>query len=599
MKRSMSWLGLAAIVLVLAANASAVAQTKAPAKKPSATGQAKPAPQKPAAAPKSPVQAFLDSKALQGAYNGVVIDYLLAEGKPKLSEAQHKQALDQLVAALKEKVGVTQNEQLTAALGNLVGVLMGAAGGDTLGEAGADVQRSYAGDWASWVDAAEKLFEAGYQEDAVAFFQFGMVNIPYDSLRARCIVGLARARPEEAYTILADALKKPQPELKNEALRMMGHLAAAEWVPAAQKDAIIKALIDHSQGMMNNQYYQAVIYGLDVAHDQRAIPALSRFRKGITTDPLDRRAALKSLILTYKDESVVGDLTKLLKAGFTSTNKPEDRFFAGVVLMEAGRKEGFDWALAEFKPKKKGFFSSSKEEMDLRPDLVTELVRIGGEQSAKVLADSIAFYKDGEWLKTWMAIALLELGDTSQVALAKAALGTPNWEFTAVRVSTALAKNNDYSGIPVLQSMAQRTTPPATPGNLLNILGGAASTQADKQRLSNLRRQVATALGEINQADCVPVLIKMLADSDLWVRSNAAFALAEMSLPAALAGMKVAMTTDYGTYNEASRNPGIWAYVLRSAVARFPKEPATREVLAAGAASPYPSVKFMALVAQQ
>jgi HEAT repeat protein len=97
----------------------------------------------------------------------------------------------------------------------------------------------------------------------------------------------------------------------------------------------------------------------------------------------------------------------------------------------------------------------------------------------------------------------------------------------------------------------------------------------------------------------VPVLIKMLADSDLWVRSNAAFALAEMTVPAALTGMKTAMTTDYGTYNEASRNPGIWAYVLRSAVAQFPKEPATKEVLAAGAASSDPSVKFMALVAQQ
>ena len=83
------------------------------------------------------IQTFLDSKALQGNYNAVVVDYLLNEGERALTSTQRKQALDQLVSGLKAKAEATQGTQLTAAVGNLAGVLLSVFGGDVVGEAGA------------------------------------------------------------------------------------------------------------------------------------------------------------------------------------------------------------------------------------------------------------------------------------------------------------------------------------------------------------------------------------------------------------------------------------------------------------------------------
>ncbi|MEW6366356.1 MAG: HEAT repeat domain-containing protein [Acidobacteriota bacterium] len=545
----------------------------------------------------SPIQKYLDSRVLDGTYNGVVVDYLLEEGKGTLTEAQRKQALDQLLAAMKAKARVTQGEQLTAALGNLVGVLMGAAGGDVAGEAGGEVQVSYANEWASWVDAAEKLLDAGYKEDAVSFFEFGMVNIPYDSLRGRCVMGLARAKPDEAYAILMNALKKPDIDLQNDVLRLLGHMAATDGLAKEQKDKIVETLIEYSKGITHSLNYGAAIYGLDVAGDPRAIPALSRFRKGFSVDELDRRAALRSLLLTYKEVSVVEDLTKKLKTGFTSTNKPADRFFSGVLLMEGGRKEGFDWALNELTPKKKGFFSSKEDDVDLRPSLVKALVRVGGEQARGVLAASVGLYKDDEWIKTWIAVGMLELGDTSGISLVKAALGKPDWDFTAVRISTALAKHGDFSGVEALKTLSVKKVDTSAPTQIINILGGK-DTRPEKARLAELRRQIATALGQINQPSCVPVLIQLLGDEDVFVRSSAAFALTDMTVPAALDGLRAAIKVDYGVYNQNPRSPEIHAYVLRIGLRRFPREAGTKELLKLADASADPALRFMAMVAR-
>ncbi len=43
--------------------------------------------------------------------------------------------------------------------------------------------------------------------------------------------------------------------------------------------------------------------------------------------------------------------------------------------------------------------------------------------------------------------------------------------------------------------------------------------------------QIAAALGQINQPSCVPILIQLLGDEDVFVRSSAAFAITDMTIP--------------------------------------------------------------------
>ena len=104
------------------------------------------------------------------------------------------------------------------------------------------------------------------------------------------------------------------------------------------------------------------------------------------------------------------------------------------------------------KKQKKGFakMMKSKDEVDLRPSLVRAAVRAGGDDAIRVLKSGFAAAENGSLLQTWIAVGLLELGDTSQIGLCKAALNNPEWAFTAVRIARALAANGDFSGIPVL-----------------------------------------------------------------------------------------------------------------------------------------------------
>jgi hypothetical protein len=266
------------------------------------------------------VDSYLASNKLKDTTNGVFIDYLIEEGQKKLTEGQQKKALDQAVFQLKQKINVTKDEQLDAALTSLVGMSMQMAGDDVVAGAGQDVeQSSYGGQWKSWVDAAFSLLKAGYTEDAIAFFEYGMKTIPYSGLRARCMLGLAQAKPNETYDRLIKMTENPDSDLKKEALKLLGHLAGDGKITQKQKDTIIELLIAHTEGVMNNIYYRAAVLGLDAAKDKRAIPAISTFKEGMMVNDDVKRPALQSLLLTYKDDSVVPLLTGMFETGFMST----------------------------------------------------------------------------------------------------------------------------------------------------------------------------------------------------------------------------------------------------------------------------------------
>jgi HEAT repeat protein len=549
------------------------------------------------------VDGFLSSGKLKGTDNPVLIEYLLEEGKSRLKPEKQKEALDQAVFALRQKANVRKDEQLSAALTSLVGMSMQLSGDDVVSGAGQDVEKStYGGEWKTWVDSAYSLLKAGYTEDAISFFEYGLQNIPYPGLRARCVLGLAQAMPSETYDRLIALLDESDSELKNEALKMLGELAGSGRVTEEQKNTIVEALIAHTKGAMNTIHYRAAILGLDAAKDPRAVEALSAFKEGMMVNDDKQRPALRSLLLTYEDESVVEVLKKFLKGGFMSTYDAYDRLFAGTLLIEAGREEGFAWALKTLKPKKKkGFLGSSKDkEPDLRGNVIGTLMRVGGEESKKVLAEAYGAYKEGDVFQASIAIALLEMGDAAHIDTVRAALGHEGWDLTVVNAAHALAKHGDYSGVPVLAGLAQKQPEKASGGlQALRMLSGkgGGDGKAKARRIIRLRRQIASALGRIDHADGVPILVKLLTDQNPNVRSSAAYGLADMSDAAALDGVRAALGTDYGvTKKNKSRNPVIWAYLLRSSLGKFSKEKGMTELLSDASKSESPEVQFMALV---
>lgn len=563
---------LAVVFLLMAGFASAQAARPKPTKP--AAAKATPA----AKATADPIQALLESKALIGNYNPELLGYLTAEGADKLPAKQRDEAIAQLVATFQEQVQIDSGEQVAASLATLAGLLAGGTVGSGVREGAAEV-------WSAWVDSAFVLAKAGYKAEATAFFTRCIRTFPYEDLQARCAAGLAFTDPDRGIELLVKLTGKEQPiEVTNMALRLLGELAGAESCPPEKKDVVLAELVKKSDGMLNASYFEAAAWGLVHARDPRAVEPLRKMTKGLSRGEEVKRAALRGLAVGYQDAAAIAQLQKDLKGGFGKDDA--DKAYAGISLIQAGQTAGFDWAREYLgKPKKKGFFSD-KDAVDPSADVVEAVILEGGEPARGVLAAGIAGHKSDEWLTAYMAIGLLNLGDASRVDLVKAALANPEWPRTRVLAAIALAGHADYSGIPVLAAMCKDVS---LGKKVLQLAGG---TYKDPE---SARIAVADALGRIDHADGVPILLSLLADGSAPVRLTAAYGLARMKDPAALDGLAQVLATDFGVIEGQSRSPEVHGHALRTAAARFPAEARTTALLEKGRGSASPSVKFLAL----
>jgi HEAT repeat protein len=437
------------------------------------------------------------------------------------------------------------------------------------------------------VDAANLLVKAGYAEAATPFLENCVRTNPYPDLRSRCTVGLAAANPAQAMILLSSLLDRKNPEeVINTSLRLMGDLAGTEDCPAEQKEAAIKELLARTQGMMNTLYYEAAIDGLERTRDPRAVEAIRKLT-GSTKGTEVSRAAKRALALTFKDPAAIEGLRKDAKGGMMKTD--DDKFFGGMVLIKAQDAAGFAYAQDQLAKKKGGFFSSNKG-ADYRPALVDLLVEYGGPQGVAPLQAGLAVQKPDEWLRAYIAIGLLELGDKTGIEDVRRALANTNWTHTRVRAAEAMAKQGDASGVPVLKAMAQ------DPGLLKKAADVFTGKDIDYEAM---RIVIARALGRMNIPDAVPVLATLVADKSADVRVAAAYALANMTDPAALDAYPAALAQDYGRDADRLRSPDVAAHVLRTAVARFPQEARTRSLLELAVKSEAATVRFLALAASR
>lgn len=552
------------------------------------------------------IEEMLEEKALAGAYNPELLNYLLDEGHDVLPAEQRQAVLDQLVSALKQDIEITPEEQKAAALaaaGAGIAQLFGGSSGSEYGGVAQDATHQI---WSGWVDSAFTMQRAGYADEADAFFNKCVEVFPYSDLRGRCAIGLASAHPNEAYQRMTALMEANDNETIKAVLPLLGELAGSDGFPVDLRGEVIAKLDEFTGGMKKATFGISACRGLVATRDKRAVPTLQKLSSGMmNTDffPCSRTG----LLLTFDERSVVPMLEKQLKGGTFSSTTPNDRLFAASLLMKAGEASGFSFAQGELtKKQKKGlgkFMKSSEDNVDLRPALVTALVRAGGNDAIRVLKSSAASVEKGSWLETWIAVGLLELGDTSQIGLVKAALGKPDWAFTTVRIATALADNGDFSGVPALESLYRSAAGGVEPdwgkATLAYLAGDGGEFQSGEKaksaRLIRLRRQIAWALSEIDQPNCVPILTSVLTDSEPSVRAAAAYGLAAMKVPGAAAGLAAAMPVDYGKVGEASRNPVVQAHLVRAAGARFGDHEESGQVIEAGLVSPYNSVRFLSL----
>jgi len=558
--------------------------------------------------PPETVQTLLEAKALETDSNAELLDYLIEEGRDTLPADQRQAALDQLVVGLKADVDITPEEQKAAAMaaaGAGLAQLFGGSDGAEYGDVAQDATWQI---WSGWVDSAFVLQRAGYAAESKAFFEKCVEVFPYSDLRGRCAIGLALGDPQGAYDRVMALTDANDNETIKAVLPLLGQLAGADGFPDDLRGQAVARLAEFTTGMKKATFGGAACRGLVATGDPRAVPTLQDLSTGMMNSEF-YSCARSGLLLTFDDQSVVPLLEKDLGGGMFSTVTPADRLRAASLLMRAGEASGFAFAETELtKKQKKGlakFMQSDSEDVDIRPALVTALVRADSPESVRVLKSAMANVEKGSWLETWIAVGLLELGDTSQIALAKAALGNPEWAFTTVRIATALAKNGDDSGIPALGSLydsaASGVEPDWGKAALAYLAGEGAeydsSEKAKRNRLIRLRHQIASALADIDQPDCVPILIRILDDSEPAVRVSAAYGLARMSTPEAFSGLVAALETDYGTFEGRTRNPVVHAHVVRGAAACHVDTDAWGPVASAAQANPSPSVRFLCLCA--
>jgi len=549
------------------------------------------------------IESMLEAGQLKAAYNPILLDYLVEEGTKALPEAQHKEALEQLVTALRAETDITAGEQQAAGLATAAALLAQAFGGGMTAEMGSAASDATHQIYDGWIDAANGLLKAGFADEANAFFEKCMAQFPYPDLQGRCALGLARANPEKAIDILIATSKDSSSEgaIKT-ALWVLGGLAASDDLGDEHKVRIIEHIESFTGGLKKATYGRAACRGLVRSGDERVKPRLMELKGGMMNSDISP-CALRGLLLTFGEKSVVPDLAKKLKGGMLDTTKPADKLFAARTLIEADEPAGFEWAAKHLTGKKKqkdrdkqiakaqakGKKAKWKKpsEGDLRNQVISALVDAGGDRALQILNESFVFAKKGSWIETWIALALYRLGDDAHIDLLKNALETQEWDFTVVRIAEAFADKGDTSGLAALGKLYG------------NAVARAGKAKKDKERnaLRRLRSQIAAALAKIDTPASATQLAKILGDGDARVRASAAYGLARMTEPSAVPALTKALAADYGESRAGARTPVVHAHVARAAALKGDSA-AIAAVLEKAAGSSFASVKFLALCAQ-
>ena len=644
----------------------------------------------PTAADETEMRRIVASGSLAQSPNSLLLDYLLNDGKDALPPDLHKQAVDQIIEALRTQTLVDPLEGMSEIMaaanpmnmfkGNKkglmksmgMGMLRSATGGGGGGMSSGmqsqmdqmqkEMDKAMIDPWVRGLGAASTLTQAGYSDDASRFYMGCLTSIgsivpsgsKNDWLQDQCINGALLMGPNDAGALFAGLWEEPYmdygfdfatyggqdaqmpavPEIQAVAAHGLGKLVGSGQLTAQQRAGVMQALIDMVQ--MKKPDFTALtggVQGLSFAEDQQAIQPLQKmWKKGKPKEI--RPVALGGLVASYREPDAIKAMRKELKTGtgiVTSYKKAksfapwtgdsgqqqpkkekegaddaEARYLAARSLIHAEDDAGYEFA-AKFLDKR----NVPPGDWDYRPDLIRDLVETGGDRSKSVLHEMVTDGHQNEWLEAMMRTGLLELGDLSQIPDLRALVDKKDWDFgrgTAARwykrfkpllwqAVTIAAKT--YMGMPPDQQDWQRIRQIVTNmawGERDRILGRKSERDV---KTDQFRWQLADSAGAVDVPGCLSILAPLLGDEEASVRLSAASALLGQSSTAAADLLFRALTLDYGTEGDISRNPEIHAALTRRLVRTFPNHPATQQALQRAAMSDSPSVQFLALTAQR
>jgi hypothetical protein len=514
--------------------------------------------------------------------------------------------------------------------------------------------------WVRGLGAASTLYRAGHGEDAVRFYRGCLTSIgalvpigsKNDWLQDQCIAGALQMSTLDAGGLFADLWDRPHmdfgldfaafgdpgaempamPQVQAVAAHGLGKLVGTGRLTSEQHAGVMQALVRMAgTKKLDLTALTGAVQGLSFAEDRQAVEPLSRLWKKGKPQEI-RPVALGGLVAGYRQSDAIKAMRKELRTGTgigatlkkansfapwtgsggetrspmeqAADDKAKARYLAARALIRAADDAGYQFA-AKYLDKR----NVPEGDWDYRPDLVRDLVETSGERARSVLAERVSEGHPNEWLEGWMRAGLYEIGDRSQLAALAVLVDKRDWDFgrgTAARwykrfkpllwEGLKLASKS-YLGMPPdeqdLRRMRQLVTNMVWAERDRSV---ARKTERDV-KTEQFRWQLADALGEFDDPECLPILEALLGDDEPSVRLSAANALLGQSSPNTVDLLVQAVKLDYGEEQGQSRNPEIHAAILRYLIKEYPAESRTAEALRFAAGSSHPSVRFFALAA--
>ena len=617
--------------------------------------------QEAAAVSADPLADLLAERALKQTRNPVVASFLAGEGAELVPEELRERALQQLRGALKGQTSfmnlmvsgmagmmgsdAMKKQQEWASQQSkgklLAGAYLGIApatppapSGDQMQQ---EMQQAMTDPWVRGIEAAAALERLGDANAAARFYVQCLAFLPQAWVPEACLQGILGLGPERAETLLvwmlAEAetiteaplggtggmggmggaampsldpdqagkkVKKgdPQPgtvQVRNAALAGLGFLVGGGGLSAERAGAALQQLLAYGQGKPNEPYYRGAAAGLGRSRDPRAVESLRRlaqWRKDADT----KQIALRALAVGFGDEAAKKQLR-----GELDDSDPEEQLRAAQALYETGDAAAFDWAVDVITQRR----STDTKKQDIRALVVRDLVELGGEKSKGALTRALSEGPGNDWLIAWTQVALLELGDLSQLPRVEAALAKEDWTLDHrgfrsiwraispfIQAAVGILLTGGVGALTAIQQIkkAVQLVGNFAAGERSRYL---AKVDARKGATAQLRWQAAEAIAAAQPKNAVPLLEKLLADEAPPVRMSAALALAELPEPQAMDGLVRAFALDYGAENGVPRSPEVRAALLRAAWLRNAKAPQTREMARLATTDPDGALRFI------
>jgi HEAT repeat protein len=588
---------------------------------------------------------LLDSRALANASNPVPVNYLLNEGRGKLSAADDDAAREQLVAALRLQTSpiIAMMTGLSGSMNTPTGreiqkqtnistsqiaaqQVISVVGGPDVFQQSLPSQRqvqqmqketrqAMADPWVRGIEAADAYVALGDAQSAGRFYA-SCLGTPFgiDWLAEDCLNGVLRMGAPRAYALLTwfvehpeqaapggGMFAMPQPQkqpsdnpsivqLRSFGLEGLGRLIADGQLGADQMPHAFGDLLLFSGGAGNAGYFVGAAIGLGYAKDPRGIEPLRKLAAD-SKNPKASDAALRALAIGFNDETALRSLRKLL-----DNPDEERRFQAAAALFRVGDAAAFDWAIATVTARR----AAEDNQPDIRARVVRDLLEQGGDPGKRALAEIHRRGAGNDWLQAWVAVAMLQGGDANELAEVRSALQNGHWTLDHLGAKAWWGRIRPLIQIGLQVAVTGTINVNRAADIISNMVASERSyftehSSYEEMVLAQLQWQAADAFAANGGDDTVADLTRMLADPRAVVRMSAARAIAVHPSQRAIEAYAGAFDVDFGEEQGVARAPEIRSALLRTAIVRHPNDPQTIALCRAASNDAEPGVRFIAL----